>query len=164
MKERLKFILAGSEVTRYHTVRTLTTETVGHHAHGVALLCALIDPNASAHLLLAALAHDLAEHILGDIPSPAKREYGIGEQVNELEERLLEGVGLSYAVTGSEARTLKLADIAQGALFCIREMSLGNRKMEVVYYRYLSYAESLVLRGRERELFDLIKASYEGVR
>ena len=81
MKESLDFILAGSEVLRYHTVTTLMRETVGHHSHGVACLTLLLNPNAGRELLTAALWHDLAEHQTGDIPSPAKREYGIGEQV-----------------------------------------------------------------------------------
>ena len=38
MKHTLDFILAGSEVKRYHTVTTLVSETVGHHSHGVGML------------------------------------------------------------------------------------------------------------------------------
>ena len=161
MKDKLKFIQAGSEVTRYHTVKTLTQETVGHHSHGVAMICImLMGCQVSADLLKAALCHDLAEHQLGDIPSPAKREYGIGEQVNELEDKLLNSVGLSVQLTPDEATVLKLADIAQGALFCVREMELGNSGMKVVYERYRSYAEGFVLLGRERELFDIIHQQF----
>ena len=61
MRKKLEFILAGTEVTRYHTVRTLVQETVGHHSHGVAMLCLFLAPDASANLLKAALVHDLAE-------------------------------------------------------------------------------------------------------
>jgi 5'-deoxynucleotidase YfbR-like HD superfamily hydrolase len=158
MKTTLKFMLAGSEVTRYHTVTTLRRETVGHHSHGVALICRLLDPAASAQLLTAALLHDLAEHEVGDIPSPAKRAYGIGEQISELETRLLAGAGLSLPLlTEAEKRTLKLADIAQGALFCAREITLGNRNMMAVFERYMSYANEKILVGRERELFDIIR-------
>ena len=164
MKDRLKFIIAGSEVERYHTVRTLTTETVGHHSHGVAMFCVLLRGcQAPKELLLAALVHDLAEHQLGDIPSPAKREYGIGEQVNALEEKLLHNAGLSFTLHPDDARTLKLADIAQGAVFCVREMELGNSGMKDVYDRYRSYAEAFLLLGRERELFDLIHNQYKEI-
>ena len=68
MKHTLDFILAGSEVKRYHTVTTLVSETVGHHSHGVAMMCLMFDPMASRQLLMAALFHDLAEHQTGDIP------------------------------------------------------------------------------------------------
>jgi len=158
MNSRLNFIISGSEVTRYHTVRTLTEETVGHHSHMVAMLCVVLweEGYPSSALLIGALVHDLAEHQTGDIPSPAKREYGIGEQVSELEERLLRSACLDVELSKKEARTLKMADLAQGALFCVRELQLGNQLASVVYDRYLSYAESMVLVGRERELFNTI--------
>ena len=163
MKESLDFILAGSEVLRYHTVTTLMRETVGHHSHGVACLTLLLNPNAGRELLTAALWHDLAEHQTGDIPSPAKREYGIGEQVDRLERRLMQGAGLDYpGLSDADARTLKLADIAQGALFCVREMSLGNRRMAAVYDRYVSYANQMLLVGREKELFNIIEEIQNG--
>jgi 5'-deoxynucleotidase YfbR-like HD superfamily hydrolase len=161
MKHTIDFIIAGSEVKRYHTVRTLTTETVGHHSHGVAMLCLLLNPDASVHLLTAALYHDLAECVTGDIPSPAKRLYGIGNQVSELEDKLLSDHGVSMPqLMPFEKRILKLADIAQGALFCTREVELGNRKMSLIYARYISYAEDMILVGRERELFDFINTKF----
>lgn len=158
MRTTLDFITAGAEVVRYHTVTTLQRETVGHHSHGVACLVLLLEPEAPRSLLMAALFHDLAEHQTGDIPSPAKREYGIGEQVDRLERRLMQEAGIAYPALGSQdARTLKLADIAHGALFCLREMSLGNRRMSLVYDRYMSYAHQMLLVGREKELFNLIE-------
>ncbi len=158
MKHTLDFILAGSEVKRYHTVTTLVSETVGHHSHGVAMLCLMFDPMASRQVLMAAMFHDLAEHQPGDIPSPAKREFGIGGKVDELEQRLMNAAGIIMPhLSAEDKRTLKLADVAQGALFCAREISLGNKRMRRVFDRYLSYAEELILVGREREIFNLIK-------
>ena len=160
MKHTLDFILAGSEVKRYHTVTTLVSETVGHHSAGVALMAMMIDLNPSKGLLISALFHDLAEHQTGDIPSPAKRKYGIHDQVNDLEEKLLRAAGLAMPQLDEiDRRTLKLADIAQGALFCSREISLGNKRMRGVFDRYISYAEEMMLIGREKQLFDLIKES-----
>lgn len=162
MKTQVQFYQAGSEVSRYHTVKTLMTETVGHHSHGVAMLCIILEPNARAELIKSALFHDLSEHQTGDIPSPAKREYGIGEQVSELEDRLLSEAGLEMPVLDKdEKRVLKLADIAQGALFCVKEIGLGNKSMSVVYHRYKSYAEAFVLKGKERQLFDIIDSLYK---
>lgn len=162
MKQTLDFILAGSDVKRYHTVTTLVSETVGHHSHGVAMLCLLFDPQASRQLLLAALFHDLAEHQTGDIPSPAKREFGIGGKVDELEIRLMAAVGIIMPdLTPEDKRTLKLSDVAHGALFCAREISLGNKSMRRVFDRYLSYADEMILACQEREIFNLIKGYAE---
>ena len=147
MLQTLEFILSGSEVKRYHTVTTLTTETVGHHSHGVAMLCmVLTDYLASAQLLESALMHDLAEAVTGDIPSPAKRLYGIGDQVSELEQTLLAEAGLAtFILSKDEARTLKLADIAQGALYCLREAERGNRLMLKICARYIEYYDAMGL-------------------
>lgn len=158
MKDTLNFIIAGTEVTRYHTVTTLVKETVGHHSHGVAMLALLLNPLASRQVLMAALFHDLAEHQTGDIPSPAKRQFGIGDKVDELEQRLMRAAGIVMPeLSPEDARTVKLADLAQGALFCVREISLGNSRMRAVLDRYLAYAQEMILVGRERELFNIIK-------
>lgn len=158
MRKTLEFIVSGSDVTRFHTVITHVRETVGHHSHGVAMLVLMMNPHASGSLLRAALMHDLSEHQTGDIPSPAKREYNIGEQVSELERRLMLQAGIEYPeLTPEEYRTLKLADIAQGALFCMREMSLGNQRMDKILDRYMEYAEEMRPVGRERELFSTLE-------
>lgn len=160
MKSRLQFITDGANTRRYHTVPTLLTETVGHHSHGVALICHLLMSNRdyNPQVMYAALLHDLAEHHTGDVPSPSKREFGIAEQFNVLEERLLRGAGLPMpALSAEDQRVLKLADIAQGALFCIQEMQMGNSRMQVVFDRYISYAEQMILVGCERDLFNNIK-------
>jgi len=159
MKDQVAFITAGSEVKRYHTVRTIQEETVGHHSFGVAMYCYLLC-KPSANLLIAALLHDLAEHVTGDLPSPAKRAYGIGDQVNELEARLLRDVGFEIELNEAEKRTLKLADIFQGMSFCVREIQLGNTLMKTIFNRYASYAEEKVLVGEERVLFNTIMEIY----
>jgi 5'-deoxynucleotidase YfbR-like HD superfamily hydrolase len=158
MKHTLEFIQAGADVKRFHTKLTLQSETVGHHSHGVAMMCLLLDPFLRRQVLIAALVHDLAEHITGDIPSPAKRQYGIGEQVNALEEDLLRAADLaSPKLHPDEERTLKLADIYQGMLFCAREISLGNIQMREVFNNYVGYAETMVPVDRELELLNIIK-------
>lgn len=163
MLDALNFITRGAEVKRFHTLTTLCEETVGHHSHGVALLCYLLDPTTTRDVLIAALLHDLSEQYTGDIPSPAKREYGIGAQVDALERRLMSEVGLPMPALGSQdSRTLKLADIAYGALFCVKEISLGNRRAAQVYDRYISYAQQMLLAGRERQLFNCIEEARRG--
>lgn len=158
MRKTLEFIQAGADVKRFHTRLTLQSETVGHHSHGVALICLLLEPFSRRQVLAAALLHDLAEHVTGDIPSPAKREYGIGDQVNALESALLRSVGLALpSLHPDEQRTLKLADIFQGMLFCAREISLGNSRMRDVFNNYVSYAEAMQPVDVELELFNLIK-------
>lgn len=163
MKDSIEFIVGGGEVKRYHTMFTIQQETVGHHSHAVACLVILLDPEARRELIMAALYHDLAEQHTGDIPSPAKREYGIGDQVADLEKRLINAAGLFWPnLSESEKRVLKLADLAHGALSCVREMSLGNRRMEAVFHRFLGYANIMNLNGREQDLFEAIREIHRG--
>lgn len=68
----LEFMWRGGYTTRYHTERTLREDTVGHHSFNVAAIVMYVRPDASAALLRAALLHDVAEHVLGDIPAPVK--------------------------------------------------------------------------------------------
>jgi 5'-deoxynucleotidase YfbR-like HD superfamily hydrolase len=158
MKNTIEFMQLGSEVTRYHTVSTLMKETVGQHSHGVAMLCLILNPHVGVEVITAALLHDLSEHVTGDIPSPAKRIYGIGDQISDLEHALVAASGLVMPTLNlAQKRLLKLADLAQGALFCARELSMGNSNMLKVLDRYLSYAEAMNLVGRERELFNTIE-------
>ena len=156
MKNKLKFICDGANTRRYHTVPTLITETVGHHSHGVAMICALL--GGSEDVIVAALFHDMAEYIVGDCSSPSKREFGIADKLDELENRIITASGFAVPNLGlRDRRILKLADIAQGALFCVQEMEMGNRKMKVVFDRYISYAEQLILSGVEKDMFNSIK-------
>lgn len=157
MKHTLEFIATGAEVTRYHTVFTINKETVGHHSHGVAMMVLMIKPDASASLLKAALYHDLAEQVVGDIPSPAKRRFDLGKRLDELEHSVILEAGIEQPeLNDEEVRVLKLADIAQGALFCAREMQLGNVRLIPVYARYLQYAVEMGIEGREEMLFNAI--------
>ena len=159
MKKTLDFIMDGAAVSRYHTVDLLKAETVGHHSHGVAMLCLLIDPNASRDLLVAALLHDLPEQGVGDIPSPVKRKLQMKEELERLEAELLAEVGLEHPeLTEEEHVVLKLADVFHGALKCAREVNMGNSSIRVVFDRYVEYAGELPFpTPHTEEIYSVIK-------
>lgn len=158
MKDVINFITAGAAVSRYHTCELLKSETVGHHSHGVALLCMVIDPDCSFDLVKAALLHDMAEQRTGDIPSPAKRELGIGGELEVIEHRILKENGFAFPnLSEQEQLTLKLADIAHGAIKCAREVNMGNSTMRIVYDRFMLYAGQLEKNVRATVLFDTIR-------
>lgn len=141
MQSKILFMLRGGEVSRFHTVQTLKAESVGQHSFGVAWFCHLLNPDCSKELILAALAHDLAEQEVGDLPAPTKIKFGISESMGHVEDGILEGAGFGFELTREEKRLLKFADCFQGMLFCIRERSLGNRGVEVVFQRYREYVK-----------------------
>ena len=140
----VEFIRAGLAVKRFHTVPTIKEDTVGMHSAGVALFCALLtDYKCSAELLMAALTHDLAEQIYGDIPSPAKHQLGIWGSMNAMEDKALEEAGLLQVLNVYEKRWLKLADCLDGMYFCISEKCLGNGGLDEIYGRYAAYIKEL---------------------
>lgn len=139
MRDKILFMLRGGEVQRFHTLRTIQEDSVGYHSFGVAWLCHLLEPAARKELILAALAHDLAEQEVGDTPAPTKLALGISESMGKLEDSILRREGFGVDLSHGEKLVLKLADCFQGMLFCIRERSLGNRGVELVFVRYRGY-------------------------
>lgn len=145
----LAFLRRSGRVRRYHTEELLKPQDVAQHSYGVAWLCWwLTEGAASAPLVLHALAHDAAEHGLGDIPSPTKRELGIRHQVDAAEARLmaLHGVVLPD-LSEFETKVLKLADALDGVLHCVHELELGNQTLYAVFLNFHRYGLELLPEG-----------------
>lgn len=132
----------GNEVKRFHTVKRLREETVGHHSANVCGILLALDKHCSRDLLVAALTHDLAEQHTGDVPAPAKwesdnlrntlRHVEVNWLVEHVEPHLTGGTSLW------EEAMLKLADMTDLVLSCIEEKRMGN-----------AYAVPLINRGME---------------
>lgn len=183
IKETIQFISEGGCVTRYHTRPGIKPDTDAHHSHGVAMFCYLlcggisdvqqreIDlvaylvpmPCVSSTLLMAALCHDIGEQVASDVSAPSKRLLGIQEQLHELETQQLKLHWLDYEqyLSSDEKRTLKLADNFDGLMYCIREISLGNKNMLLVWRRWSQYLFDMGLRvGIEQDIFNAIQEIY----
>lgn len=137
----------ASRVKRFHTVSTIKENTVGQHTSnviGLLLLC--IPPTALRHQLLAAAwQHDVPEAEIGDIPSPFKRELrDEGIDIDCLERDVLRGHymhAMENYLHAYEVVWLKTADIMEGWMFCLDEMSMGNRRIEEAALNFYNYAE-----------------------
>lgn len=145
IKEKLEFIANAAEVERFHMMRTSQRQNVADHSFGVAWGCWLMtDGKPSANLLMAALAHDAAEHEVGDIPAPTKRTLGLRELLHTHEAKVVERVlgSVHGALTEDELRVLSLADSLDGLMFCYRELRTGNTRMEWPFNNYRRYAQA----------------------
>lgn len=120
---------------RCHVMRTIQQPTVAEHSHGVALLCAqLYGGKPSANLLLAALYHDLPEHVTGDVPATAKWHYpNIAEALEKAEDQFVYDNCLATELTSEEKLTLRFADLLDLGFFCVDEITFGNRHVDEVY-------------------------------
>lgn len=144
--QTLMFLRRSGKVRRWHAEETIKDQDVAQHSYGVAWLCWwLTDGAASGPLVMAALAHDAAEHATGDIPSPTKLALGIKAVVDTLEEDLLVFNGINLpGLSPDELAVLKLADALEGLLFVLRERELGNRTLLQAFINYCDYTQEVI--------------------
>lgn len=146
MMPSIEFIYSGGAVKRYHTVQMIKEDSVAQHSFGVAWFCYLLSGGGpSATLLIAAMAHDLAEQYTGDLPSPAKRQLKIGAQFRQYEQEIEQNNGVRCLLSTEETRILKLADCMDGAARCAIELSMGNTHAKIIFERYISYVYEIGL-------------------
>jgi 5'-deoxynucleotidase YfbR-like HD superfamily hydrolase len=161
----IDFLRNAGETRRYHTWPVLRQQNVAEHSFHVAMLCSWLSKgDPSQALLMAALTHDLAEHKMGDLPSPVKRKLpdypqGSFRSVwDQLEEEVLAPHGLAWAgrLNPSEAQILRIADAADGCLYCTRERAMGNRLIDEVYHNFRMYLGHEMLHYPSIELIEII--------
>ncbi len=156
---RLWYLLLAGMVQRYHSVPTITSDTVGEHTFGVVWLCALLSKGTPrAELLLAALWHDVPELTVGDVPSPVKRRFGLGLQFAQMEREVMDWM-LQIPVpqlTSDEQHILTLADRIDGMLHCCYERALGNQVIEEAYDRFLQYIRQMQISATEQKIVDAV--------
>lgn len=166
----LDAIVNAPETRRFHTWPVLREQSVGLHSWSVAMLCWYLSrghmPGTSVNLIIAALVHDAAEYKFGDMPGPVKRalppvaKHGGGltpfrEHWGMMEEAHLEAVGLNLGIplTPEEERILKMADAAEGCLYCIRERAMGNKLIKPCWDNFIAYyAEVLDTENEEAKV------------
>ena len=89
-------------------------DTIEGHQWRVAHLCRQISPSASDELIRAALHHDEAERLIGDMPAPAKRMFpGLADAYRQAEIKAMEMLGIPpFKLTPLEWAILDIADKA----------------------------------------------------
>jgi 5'-deoxynucleotidase YfbR-like HD superfamily hydrolase len=94
-------------------------QTKGHHAFSVAQHCLLVEhiaselrPKAAREFRLAALLHDAAEYVVGDLISPFKAAVGLDYKT--LENRLSRSIHLRFGLppesSAADVKLIKRAD------------------------------------------------------
>lgn len=142
---------------RWHTT-DLPAQTIGHHSWGVALVVATIYPrghDVPAKLMLAALTHDCAEAITGDIPSPAMKQYPeLGMMLAGIERRFNVEAGIEFDLTDRERAILKWADTFECAMYAEHIFHMGVLQANFVLIRARTYLKDMGFPTSEaRELY-----------
>jgi hypothetical protein len=133
-------IRSAGGIKRFHTVPTIGVQTVAEHSYHVAMLCIeLSSGKPSTNLLKAALYHDLAELVTGDIPAPVK--WANPNLKNELEN--IEENCIDISLTPNERSILRHADAFECAFYAVDQIMLGNKNMIQVYKNITTHIGSM---------------------
>lgn len=193
LDRQLDFIYAAGETRRFHTWPVLRSQNVADHSWHVAMLGHLLygqeEPGMRAVFMWALMTHDMAECQMGDIPSPAKRRMDtlleledksktFRQQWGEAEQEVMSKYAFDFEkfLDEEELRRFKLVDAMEGAMYCVTERMMGNKRIAEPFKNFCKYInEKLVdideevpleprsktVHEREWELFTYIKAQWE---
>ena len=156
--ERVLFLFNGGMVRRYHTLPTNKEITVAEHSWLVAALLTVLLPAPSAALLRAALFHDCAEQLWGDLPAPVKWLDPNAQEIHtSMEQTTLQAFNCYNTITPDEQQALQLADSFAGMLECCKECALGSKFLKEAYNRWHARIQMQSLRPQEKLVLDAIQ-------
>lgn len=137
---RMRRLRRLAVVPRWTVIPTIRRQSVAEHSFHVMWIARHVVDTYNAYksdddvyiaadnIMVAALLHDEAEALSGDIATPYK-QGAIGEEIKNAEERHGFGLPLSAA----EKTLLKLADLIEAHLFVCEERMLGNQGLFQVH-------------------------------
>jgi len=129
LRRSVQFAVLGGQTKRFHTCNTIGENSVAAHSFQVAWLCHVLMQGASYNLIMAAIAHDMAEQTTGDLPGHIKLQLPSGQELEDMEHRALVQRDWNFVLNADEQFILKLADYLSGMLFCCQERMMGNKSL-----------------------------------
>lgn len=137
---KIRNVLHSGDVVRFHNHVGIDKQKTAEHQWGVALILEYIYPECSKSLLLAALTHDAAEYMTGDIPFPAKQSSPeLNDMLREMEMRWEEENGVYFDLHHEEKAILKMADILEGMWFCVHQVRVGHINAKRPFRKWRKY-------------------------
>jgi 5'-deoxynucleotidase YfbR-like HD superfamily hydrolase len=142
----IRNVLHSGDVVRFHNHVGIDKQKNSEHEWGCALIVNYIYPQCSKKLLLAALTHDAAEYLTGDIPFPAKQQNPeLGVILKEMEEKWEEENGVLFELSKEETIILKIADTLEGMWFCISQVRNGNLNAKRPFRKWRKFFQDNLL-------------------
>lgn len=161
----LALISRAAAVKRYHN-ELIAPQSVGEHSFGVAWFVMLLTQGApTVDLLYAAISHDAAEAVVGDVPAPTKRAVpGLKTALDKYEDEITNAFGLwPVNLDEHDHRILKFADIYEGMLYCCTQRSMGNKNADSIFANFRDYAAQMEPSGIALEIFHTLVEVYNDV-
>ena len=149
-------ILRSGNVQRFHAIPGLNTQSIANHSWGVAMLIQELLPDCRKELILAALTHDCAELVTGDIPATAKwNKPELRDMLEDIERTTEREWGINFELTADEKKLLKLCDCLEGMFYCLHQRFRGNVYAVKPFLEWRKYVKAnFALWKNEQEIFD----------
>jgi 5'-deoxynucleotidase YfbR-like HD superfamily hydrolase len=140
----------GLQVRRYHTWRTIQTQSVGEHSAQIMRIMLTVWPDVPRHLLVHAVLHDVGE-MAGDLPYPVKRnDPELKSRMSLAELRVHRMMTEKFMLpppvqlSEQEERFFKFCEYLEMWEHCLQERNLGNKYATVMHVRMLMAASTLM--------------------
>lgn len=144
--EKIKAAREGADVTRFHSSRTVRSQSVGLHSFNMLCMLRILYPGEPPiELVWAILEHDVPERWIGDSPAPAKwwgifnKEVEFNTDVTITE--AIFGSFSRYTENAERMRWLHGLDILECICEARDELALGNSHISKLYSRALAHAK-----------------------
>jgi 5'-deoxynucleotidase YfbR-like HD superfamily hydrolase len=130
---------------RWHTHPDLchTVDPVGGHSERVALILLHFWPDASRDLIIAAMMHDLAESITGDMPPSAKEMF---PTFDLMERHVAIAAGWHVDLSDTDQERLKFADKLDALMWAEHHRQADTSEWEVARVWLVRSAERMGVR------------------
>lgn len=132
----------GGWIERYHIKgqRMLTRQSVAEHSWRMAAIIYVVNRMAREALIWATLFHDVSERVTGDMPANVKRANpNIAAALHEISAEEERRLHIRFDLSEQEQRLLSWVDRFEGAMHCVDELEMGNRKVIQTLLRYQNY-------------------------
>ena len=153
--DKLKLILRGGGVRRYHTEPNLTPQSVAEHSWRVAVIAHLLWPDRP-NIVFAALYHDVAELLVGDIPAPTKKAMDV-RKLKDWEEDYEEYLGVKpyiHDLIPEDQIRLKIADYVELVITSFSQSSIDARR---ITKNGIKYVKDLIEQIQDKDEVSIIK-------
>ena len=129
---KIRAVREGGKTERTHTTPHHGSYSVAEHSWGVATLLAILHPDPSRNLILAAMCHDVHERWTGDMPAPIKWCLGnvTKDELKRLESSIESSLGIKFYLPAEDLKWLKACDMLEFWLWIMDQRALGNVNVE----------------------------------
>jgi 5'-deoxynucleotidase YfbR-like HD superfamily hydrolase len=136
VKTAFRVLYETGLVRRHHCNASDAVQNIGHHSWGVAMVLDYIYPTASKTVILAALRHDMAEMLVGDLPAYTKWNHkDLAALHGNIEQAMMVQLGMDLDLTEHECIALKTADMLELWLWSSYREHMGDEYFKEVRQR-----------------------------